>query len=286
MRTDALPAWAGRRLKPRLRAAGREVHLRGLRDEDTLRADREHAYALAYVLGLRHGSGEQVLLHFAKGVAGQGIHEDHAAWLLVAGEALTAVGRDLAGARPCAIFGHDHRDDLLTQVGVRRPDHGDLSHRRMPRQRLFHLTRVDVVAAADDQLAGAAGDGEVAVVADRAEIAGLEPAVRAEYFGGGVGAVPVAGEDVRPAHLDLADRARRQRRARAHIHHARFLAGERAADGAGAALAVVRVGQVHDRLGHAVALEDALAEDALEVREDPRAERGGAGDEETRQARW
>jgi hypothetical protein len=45
---------------------------------------------------------------------------------------------------------------------------------------VLDLLGIDVVAAGDDQVLRAADDGEVAVLAHRAEVAGDEPAVRAE----------------------------------------------------------------------------------------------------------
>ena len=95
-----------------------------------------------------------------------------------------------------------------------------------------------------------------------------------------VASIPVAGEDVRAAHLDLAGLAVRNGLARRHVHDARLLSGKRHADGSRAPLAVVGIGQVHDRLGHAVAFEDRLSEKAGELLEELQTERGGAGDVE------
>src|SRR5205823_1425066 len=113
---------------------------------------------------------------------------------------------------------------------------------------LFDLAGVDVVAAGDDQLAGAPGDGEVAVGAAPAEVAGVEPAISVERLGGRLGELPVALEDVRSPHLDLAGLFVVDGLAGGDVDDARLLAGERLAHGAGAALAIVGVGQVHDRL--------------------------------------
>ena len=86
--------------------------------------------------------------------------------------------------------------------------------------------------------------------------------------GGGIGAAPVAGEDVRAAHEQLA------------VVDAHRDAGQREADRSGAALADVRIAQRHERLGHPVALEDGVAEELAEAFEDVRRQRRGAGDEE------
>ena len=73
---------------------------------------------------------------------------------------------------------------------------------------------VDVLAAAVDHVLRAVDDVEEAVVVDPREVAGVQPAVD-ERLGGRLGLVPVAADDVRPAHQQLADaglgRARRSR---------------------------------------------------------------------------
>ena len=67
-------------------------------------------------------------------------------------------------------------------------------------------------------------------------------------------AAPVAGEHVRPAEQDLSRVVAVLAGVEAHVH-----TGQREADGPGAPLAVVGIGDVHDRLGHAVALQHAHA---------------------------
>ena len=80
-----------------------------------------------------------------------------------------------------------------------------------------------------------------------------------------LGHAPVALEHVRPAHLEHADLARARARARPRPRPgARRPAA--AARPCRAALAVQRVGRVHPGLGHAVALEDALARCAPRTR--------------------
>ena len=76
----------------------------------------------------------------------------------------------------------------------------------MSEQRRLHLARADLVAAGLDQVGrAAADDAPVAIRRARAEVAGEEPAV-AHRLGGRVGPVQVAGEQVRAADGDLADR--------------------------------------------------------------------------------
>ena len=81
----------------------------------------------------------------------------------------------------------------------------------MREQRVLDRRRVDVVAAADDQVLGAAGEADEAVVVDGAEVAGVEPAVAelavGAQLGPGLAADQIAGEDVRPAQDDRPDLA-------------------------------------------------------------------------------
>ena len=118
----------------------------------------------------------------------------------------------------------------------------------MRAQHVLDFARVHVESARDDELLGPADDAQVAVGVERSDVAGAEPravVVVGERGGVGLGSLPVAGEHVRSAEQDLAARRR----------GASSTPGQREADGAGAALAVVGVRHVHERLGHAVALE-------------------------------
>ena len=76
--------------------------------------------------------------------------------------------------------GDDECGDLLAEPGVGHADHRRLEHVRVLVQRLLHLARVHVVAAADDHLLLAVDEKQVAVVVDVADVAGGEPAVRGE----------------------------------------------------------------------------------------------------------
>ena len=70
-------------------------------------------------------------------------------------------------------------------------------------QRVFHLTRIDVLGARIDHVVDAVADPEIAVVVDVAQVARVVPAVR-QRAGVGVGAVEVAGHHAGAAHQDLA----------------------------------------------------------------------------------
>ena len=91
---------------------------------------------------------------------------------------------------------------------MRHADHRALGDAGHLVDAALDLGRVDVVAAADDQVLAAADDRDVAAVVDLADVAGLEPAVGGELLARLLGHAPVAREDVRAR----APRWRRSRR--------------------------------------------------------------------------
>src|SRR5947208_2496156 len=68
---------------------------------------------------------------------------------------------------------------------------------------LLDLARIDVGAAGDVHVGGAAGDVDKTLVVDMAEISGAEPAV-AKRLGVGVGVIIITGEYRGTDHADLA----------------------------------------------------------------------------------
>ena len=86
---------------------------------------------------------------------------------------------------------------------VGRGHHADLGHRVDAEQQLLDLLGADVLAAPDDDVGDAVGDGEVAVVVEHADVAGAVPAVVVEGRGGQLG-VGVAEAAVRAPAEDLA----------------------------------------------------------------------------------
>ncbi len=129
----------------------------------------------------------------------------------------------------------------------------------MLQQRVLDLPGADLVAAALDQVRRlAAHDADVAVRLPYRHVPGAEPAVGGERAGGRVRAVQIAGEQVRPAHLDLADRlpvVRGDRRP-VLLHQSQLHPRQGQPDGARPGLAVGADGGVHQRLRHAVPLDD------------------------------
>ena len=104
----------------------------------------------------------------------------------------------------------DERLDLLAEHRVGHADHRRLGDGGMLAERLLDQRRRHVLAAAADDVALAVDEVEPAVGVERAEIAGVEPAV-AQCLGGLLGIAEVLGHAVRRADDDLA----RHRRAAA-----------------------------------------------------------------------
>ncbi len=92
-----------------------------------------------------------------------------------------------------ARLGHDPGGDDFAVLGVGQPGDGDLGDRRMTVQELLDLGRVDVLAAANDQLLAPADDSIIAVVAAAGQVAGMEPAVGVDRLACRLGIIVIAG---------------------------------------------------------------------------------------------
>src|SRR5690348_688761 len=88
----------------------------------------------------------------------------------------------------------------------------------------FHLARVDVEAARDDQLLDASADGERAVVADLPNAAGPEESDGGEGLGRRARVAPVALEGLAAFQVHLGQRAQAALAARKRIADATSLA--------------------------------------------------------------
>src|SRR4051794_21906624 len=89
---------------------------------------------------------------------------------------------------------------MLAEPFVRRGDHGDLGDAGELGKQLFDLRCADVLAAADDDVLLAVGDGEVAAPAAPAAVFCVVPTVVVERV---QRRVDIAGEAVRSAAQDL-----------------------------------------------------------------------------------
>src|ERR1035437_5734072 len=134
---------------------------------------------------------------------GQPLDHVHGARVLVGRNPLLDEGDQLLGIDGLARLGRDHGVDLLAEFLVGHPDDGGLGHLGMHVDDLLDLARVDVEAAADDQLLLAIDDEEEAFVVDVADVTAVEPAVL-DRLGGGLRLVPVAVHDVVALDHDLA----------------------------------------------------------------------------------
>ena len=122
------------------------------------------------------------------------------------------------------------------------------------------------------------GDREVAVGTSPTKVSGAEPALAVERLGGRVGSTPVALENVGATYLNLARLLVFDWLTADQVHDPRLLAGEGLPNCSGSALTPKRVREIHARLGHPVALQDALAKASLEIVECLHAEGRGTRD--------
>src|SRR6516165_12510849 len=126
----------------------------------------------------------------------------------------------------------------------------------MTGRRVLDDRRIDVVAAAYDQILGTAGDADEALGADGTEVAGDEPSVCRE---GGGRVAEIAREDVRPADHEHAAFARRDAFAdlavREHATRADVDTGGSRAHGSGDwSVLCAGGGDQAGALGHAIGL--------------------------------
>ena len=98
----------------------------------------------------------------------------------------------------------DDRDRRLAEPLVGGRDHGALQDRRVRRERVLHVDRRDVLAAADDHVLRAVLDQDVARLVERRHVARVEPAV-ADRGRRRVRVAVVADHDRVAADDDLAD---------------------------------------------------------------------------------
>ena len=99
---------------------------------------------------------------------------------LVVGDLALAKGANLflggfkagAQANPC--------DDDFAEAGVGDADDLDFADFGIGVEELLHFAGVDVFTAANDDVAGAAGEVDAAVVVHDAEVAGVQPAIAVE----------------------------------------------------------------------------------------------------------
>src|SRR5690606_35017499 len=149
----------------------------------------------------------------------------------------------------------------FARISVGHCDSCCLGNGRVRYRNLFDQQRVNVVAATDDDILGAANELNLACGSDFTEIAGCNPAVDRSTVDACT--CTVALEDVRPTHEDLATLLRLQRLIRRSDRHSRQRNRSSAARCMELPIDKLRRGDA-GRLGHAVELVDRLAADFLQ----------------------
>jgi hypothetical protein len=180
---------------------------------------------------------------------GKRVQHGHAPRILVAGQALAAVGDQRRRVDRDARLERHERRDLLAEIGMRHADHGGLGHRGVGKQHGLHLARHHGVTPAQDQLLLPPRDGDEAVAGDGREVAGAEPAVGQD----GAGLLPrleIPLHDGGAPDPELARLARASRAARV-VHDAQLDAGYGPANGLRHVARVVGAeGDRPEELGH------------------------------------
>src|SRR6516162_2799796 len=108
---------------------------------------------------------------------GQAFPELHRGRHFEARQGTLAVRHDVLGGRGPPRLEHDQGLRSLTPPLVWDRDHGTLEDSRVRRKHLFDLHRVDVLAAADDDVRLAVDDRDVALLVHNGHVPGVEPSV-------------------------------------------------------------------------------------------------------------
>src|SRR5699024_7861619 len=143
------------------------------------------------------GGTQLELLQLAGRGAGQLVAELHGRRRLVAGDPLLAPGDDVRLGRRAALGEDDERLDRLAPLLAGHADDGDLGDVRVGEDDVLDLDGGDVLPAGDDDVLPPVADRDVAVLADAAAVAGVEPAA-------GEDALVLVGEVEIALHDDVA----------------------------------------------------------------------------------
>ena len=135
-------------------------------------------------------------------------------------------------------------------------DDGGIHHRRVIVKRVFDFGRIDVFAAANDDVLGAIDDIAITLRIEPGEIAGADPAALDKRRGGGIGVVPIAFDHHRSAGPKFPDFADGLVDQGVGIDHAQIghRHGRAATVGAGKVIVADDVGDRRHRFGHAPAV--------------------------------
>ena len=140
---------------------------------------------------------------------------------------------------------------------MRHAEHGAFQNSLDCIQLDFDFFGIDVAAAADHQVFGAADDMHVAVAIDSPHISRLEPAIGAELTARFLLVAPVSCEHIRTFDLEGADDIRLGfDPAALSLPHAHRNSFQRRTDRSGQSHAIIGIGCVHHGFRHAVALQN------------------------------
>ena len=116
------------------------------------------------------------------GVRGRSVDHVERLGPLLAGQpgGLEVGAHGVEGRRRAALAGADDRGGPLAQAVVGGGDDAHLGHPVEAGQELLDLAGADVLAAPDDDVGEAVGDGEVALVVEHPDVAGVVPALVVE----------------------------------------------------------------------------------------------------------
>src|SRR5262249_41597778 len=146
-------------------------------------------------------------------------------------------------------------------------------------QQFLDLSWIDVEAAADDEISSSTAQRVVSVRRPRGDIAGAKPPV-VERGCRCVRASPIAGEEMRRLDLHFTDGVVPKDRSVVANDTCRD-ARQWRPNTAGTTLALVEIAHDHERLAHAVPLEDRVPVPRAKRLVDVRGKRRGSGNEES-----
>src|SRR2546425_1951962 len=110
-------------------------------------------------------------LHLAASGQRERVEEAHQVGHFVVGDGVAAEVLELVARYDGALRGHDAGADQLPERLVGDADDAGVAHGRVRAEEVLQLARIDLVAAADDELVAAAPDPDVAVLVQDREVA-------------------------------------------------------------------------------------------------------------------
>lgn len=144
-------------------------------------------------------------LNFAQSILRKLRDKDDLTRGFVGGEPFAAVGDDFLGGGGGVVVEANNGRYALPPLHIRATNDSAGGNGRMIRQHQLNLWRVNIVAAADDQIFFPPLKRKIAVGFTQAKVAGAEPAVGGEGSGRFFRLSPISLADVVAAYLDFAD---------------------------------------------------------------------------------